>query len=123
MKWHPLMIRLCLHLKYYSSTAYDILRDVVHLPSLRTLRDYSNCVKTKPGRHSTLMYFSFKLRTAVIISYIHHVGIQGGVLRQLLDQFVGVEEWQKHVCIIFDEIKIKEKLVYSTSGIRNHTYL
>ena len=51
MRWHPLMLRLCLHLKYHSTTAYEILRNVIYLPSTRTLRDYTSYIKTKPGKY------------------------------------------------------------------------
>ena len=45
----PLMIQLCIRLKYHSNTAYVILRNVIQLPSTRTLRDYTNYIKAKPG--------------------------------------------------------------------------
>ena len=41
--WHPMMIRWCLNLKILHSTGF------ITLPSERTLRDYSNYIKTKPG--------------------------------------------------------------------------
>jgi hypothetical protein len=51
IRWHPMMIRWCLHLKFISSSAYDALRSsgIVILPSERTLRDYSNWMPAKPG--------------------------------------------------------------------------
>ena len=48
MRWHPLIIKWCLYLRQQSSKAYEVLRDS-GLPSQHTLRDYSNCVKAKPG--------------------------------------------------------------------------
>ena len=55
------------------------------------------------------LYFDFGVYTAL-------VGIQASVLRQLLDLFSTSEQWQRYVCVTFDEMKIKEKLVYNSSG-------
>ena len=42
MKWHPVLIRWCLYLRHLSSSAYNLMRESgVHLPSQRTLRDYT----------------------------------------------------------------------------------
>lgn len=51
IRWHPLMIRWCLFLRHQSSKAYETLRQsgCVHLPSQRTLRDYSHCVRAGAG--------------------------------------------------------------------------
>ena len=51
VRWHPLMIRWCLSIRQQSSKAYEALRQsgCIHLPSQRTLRDYSHCIKAKPG--------------------------------------------------------------------------
>ena len=51
MRWHPAMIKWCLFLRHQSSKAYELLRDsgCIHLPSQRTLRDYSHCVKSEAG--------------------------------------------------------------------------
>lgn len=42
LRWHPAMIKWCLHLKFLSSGCYHALRTsgLVTLPSERTLRDY-----------------------------------------------------------------------------------
>ena len=44
MRWDPLMIMWCVYLHHLSSTAYETLRrsGIVHLPSQRTLRDYTH---------------------------------------------------------------------------------
>ncbi len=49
IRWHPLMIRWCLNLKLISSAAYHCTRTsgFLHLPSERTLRDYSNHIQTR----------------------------------------------------------------------------
>ena len=51
MKWHPLMIKWCLYLRYKSSGAYEFLREsgCITLPSQRTLRDYTHVVKKSRG--------------------------------------------------------------------------
>ena len=51
MRWHSLMIRLCLRLKYFSSASHEILRTIVCLPSARTLRDYTNWFQTTAGMY------------------------------------------------------------------------
>ena len=50
-RWHPLIIKWCLNLKMMSSAAYHNLRTsrMLVLPSERTLRDYSNVVKSGDG--------------------------------------------------------------------------
>ena len=63
---------------------------VIHLPSERTVRDYTHYVPPQTG-------------------------FQDGVPEQLardakLDE---IEEWQKFACLTYDEIKIKEGLVYN----------
>jgi hypothetical protein len=56
MRWHPLMIRLCLMMKYHSTAGYNMLRGVLQLPSTRTLRDYTNHIKTRPGMCLSVTY-------------------------------------------------------------------
>lgn len=89
MRWHPTMIRWCLYLKSKSTTGYDALRKIIKLPSTRTLRDYTH-------------------------TYDPKVGFQKELDQQLLDEikFETLAEWQKYVGIIFDEMKIKEGIVY-----------
>ena len=51
MRWDPLMIMWCIYLHHLSSTAYETLRrsGIVHLPSQRTLRDYTHHIPAKSG--------------------------------------------------------------------------
>ena len=51
IKWHPFMIRFALNLKYLSTSAYKALRlsGVIHLPSERTLSDYTHWVTPHSG--------------------------------------------------------------------------
>ena len=89
MRWHPLMIRWCLSLRHQSQKAYDKVREVLHLPSQRTLRDYTHYCTGNPG-------FS----TAVDEQLMSAAGIDS------------LAEWQKCVFILIDEMHIKENLVY-----------
>ena len=91
VRWHPAMIRWCLNLKLISSGAYGALRSsgVLVLPSERTLRDYTHWVKAASG-------------------FIEAVD------KQLMDEakIKDLQEFQKFVCLLFDEVRIKEQLVY-----------
>ena len=61
----------------------------ITLPSERTLRDYTHAFKAKPG-------------------------IQEEVNEQLAREakLEKLEAWQTHVCLVMDEVKVKEGLVY-----------
>ena len=59
------------------------------LPSKRTLRDYTHFVKSKPG---------------------FNPGIDEQLRREA--NIDSIPEFQKYVCLVFDEIKVKEDLVY-----------
>lgn len=90
-RWHPLMVKWCIYLRHLSSKAYEMLRDsgCVQLPSQRTLRDYTNCVKASAG-------FSTDVDLLLIQA-------------AKLDTCHG---WQKLVVLLLDEMHIKEDLVY-----------
>ena len=92
IKWHPLIIRWCLALKLSSSAAYRTMRDTgfISLPSERTLRDYTHIFQSKTG-------------------------IQPEVNDQLAKEanLDGLEDHQKYICVIFDEVKLKEGLVFN----------
>lgn len=92
MRWHPMMIKWCLHLHMLSSASYNSLRStgVIKLPSERTLRDYSNVVKARSG-------------------------LQADVDAQLVEEakLAEIPEYQKYVALVFDEVKVKEDLVYN----------
>ena len=91
VRWHPLIIRWCLNLKLLSSAAYHATRTAgfIALPSERTLRDYTHYFKHQPG-------------------------FQQELNRQLLKESKVNElsEQRKYCGIVFDEMKIKENLVY-----------
>ena len=88
-RWQPMLIRWCLHLKMLSSSAYEALRRILILPCGRTLQDYTHFIKSG-------------------------VGIQVEVTRQLLKEVKmdTLEDYQKYIGIVFDEMKVKEGLVY-----------
>ena len=91
MKWAPMMIRWCLYLRHLSSSAYETLRNsgAIHLPSQRTLRDYTHFTKASCGFSrevdQQLVEYS-KVRTC--------------------------SEMDKCIVILMDEMKVKENLVY-----------
>jgi len=90
MRWHPAVIKWCLHLKYISSGCYHAVRSsgLLCLPSERTLRDYSNWIR--PG-----------------------VGFSAEVDAQLKKEANVSEEKDKIVVLIWDEMKIREDLVFN----------
>ena len=92
MRWHPLMIRWCLYLQHLSNKAYDTLRasGCVHLPSQRTLRDYSHCYESGTGFSDTVdeqILRAAKLSTS--------------------------PDFHRLVLLLIDEMHIKESLVYN----------
>lgn len=89
MRWHPLIIKFALNLKYLSTSAYKAMRKsgIIHLPSERTLSDYTHW--------STI-------QTGVNLDFIEE-----------FDRLLGdVECHQKHCTVSMDEMKIKSGLVY-----------
>ena len=94
-RWHPMMIRFALHLHLRSPFAYNALREskVVRLPCERTLRDYSNVIHPEAG-------FSKE------------------VLDDLKKDVAKLQhDMQHYVALLFDEVSIKDDLVYdSTTG-------
>ena len=93
MRWHPTVIRWSLYLKSKSTTGYNALRKVIKLPSDRTLRDYTHVYDTR-------------------------LGFQVDVDKQVCNEFKvdEVAEWQKYVGLVFDEIKVKEGIVYNKNS-------
>lgn len=90
-RWHPLMVKWCLFLRQQSSHAYELLRKTgcIELPSQRTLRDYTH-------------------HTSSTVGFSHELDLQ------LMDdsRFHSLSEHEKFVCIIGDEMHIKEDLVF-----------
>ena len=95
VRWHPALIKWCLHLKFKSSSAYHALRStgVLTLPSERTLRDYTHWIKGE-------------------------VGFQVSVNRQLIKEAKIREEKDEYVTLVFDEMKVREDLVFDKHSCR-----
>ena len=49
IRWHPLMIRFALNLRYLSTSAYRALGNFIALPSQRTLCDYTHVMDVGAG--------------------------------------------------------------------------
>ena len=84
VRWHPMIIKWCLKLKFLSSRAYGALRSVLTLPSERTLRDYTHWIDSSPGFHAD-------------------------VDKQLVEEakVKTCPDFQKYVCLLFDKVRIK----------------
>ena len=95
VRWHPSIIKWCLHLKFKSSSAYDALRStgVLTLPSERTLRDYTHWMKGQVGFSSSLN-------------------------QELIKEANVNEEKDKYVVLVFDEMKVREDLVFDKHSCR-----
>ena len=89
MRWHPAMIRWCLHLRHRSSGAYEELRGVLKLPSQRTLRDYTHYVKAATGFSTEVD--QMLVRAAKVVS---------------------CPEREKYTILLLDEMHVREDLVY-----------
>jgi hypothetical protein len=91
MRWHPAIIRWCLFVRSKSAKAYDGIRAYLHLPTSRTLYDYTHYTE-------------------------HGLGINPKTVKQLIDQArkegcLDVNH-KSFVGILQDEVKIKSDLVY-----------
>ena len=92
MRWHPLIIRYALALKYSSTSAYRLVSGYLSLPSERTLRDYTHWCSVSDG---------------VQIPFIEHA-------RKTLNES-GISKLQLQFTLLMDEMKIKQGLVFSKS--------
>ena len=92
MRWHPLFIKWCLYLSHVSGRAYETLRSsgCIHLPSQQTLRDYTHYVKASTG-------FSDEVDSQLALAA----------------NIMHCPEHEKYIAIVFDEMYIKEDLVYN----------
>ena len=91
MRWHPLMIRFALNLKYLSTSAYRAMRQsgMISLPSERTLSDYTHWTTPHSG---------------VQLEFIEQ-------LHSLLEEEVACG--QHHCTLSMDEMKLKGGLVFN----------
>ena len=97
MRWHPAMIKWCLFLRHQSSRAYETLRQsgCIHLPSQRTLRDYSQCVKSAAG-------FSAAVDSQLMQAASLH----------------DCKAYEKLVVILIDEMYVREDLVFEKKSMK-----
>ena len=91
-RWNPLVIKMSLYIHHLSSSAYELMRksNCLALPSSRTLRDYTHYIENIPGFNKSV--------------------------DQQLAEMIGLnslKEHEKFVCIVADEMKIKEGLVFN----------
>lgn len=91
MRWHPMIVKWCIFLKSKSANTYDALRNsgFIHLPSERTLYDYTNYIEKGVGLQPD------------IISMLH-----GEMIK------MDMSGHRKLVGLLHDEIKIQSDLVY-----------
>uniref|UniRef100_A0A1X7TDQ0 Transposable element P transposase-like RNase H domain-containing protein n=1 Tax=Amphimedon queenslandica TaxID=400682 RepID=A0A1X7TDQ0_AMPQE len=101
MRWHPVFLHWCLNLSRVSPKAYEIMKQSgIELPTRRTLNNYTQRISAKPVfSHEVDMF----LRSEAKIDEL--------------------EEWQRFVVLILDEIKIREDLVFDKSGHRLHGFV
>lgn len=93
-KWHPMLIKYAILLHGKSPAAYEFLRDtgILKLPSKRTLNDYSQYIKPQ-------------------------CGFCPQKIKEIDSQCENLIGHQRYVCLMFDEMKIKEGLVYRQDSL------
>ena len=77
MRWHPLIIRFALNLKYMSSSAYRAVRQggLISLPSERTLADYTHWISPQSGLQIEYVEKFHSLLTEVLPSHQHQCAL------------------------------------------------
>lgn len=93
MRWHPMIVKWCLYIRSKRTEAYNSVKDTgfIKLPSARTLFDYSHFTKSALGYQPD------------IVKVLHEEAAKLGMLKGTFKSYTG---------ILFDEIKIKQDLVY-----------
>ena len=89
LRFHPMVIRFCLSLAAKSSSCYEKLRNsgILVLPSQRTLRDYRNHIRPKPGFNKQ-------------------------VIQELIHTTHEYFDLERYVMLLFDAMKIQSNLVF-----------
>ena len=100
-RWNPALMKWCIYLCHKSSSAYELLKKtkILHLPSHRTLRQYSNALDSSSGLSNELdeqLFCDAKVSS--------------------------LQEFQKYVGLVWDEMYIKEGLVYDKSTAKLVVY-
>lgn len=99
MRWHPLMIKLCILIRHQSQAAYETMRQCIRLPSQRLLRDYTHYIKSHPG---------FSSDTDAQICTAARLDI--------------CEEREKNVILLIDEMHIREDLAFDKYSGKKQNY-
>lgn len=88
-----MIVKWCLYIRSKRAEAYNSVKDTgfIKLPSARTLFDYSHFTKSALGYQPD------------IVKVLHEEAAKLGMLKGTFKSFTGV---------LFDEIKIKQDLVY-----------
>ena len=94
MRWHPTIIRWCISLFAKSPAAYRQLSGsgFLSLPHPKTLQSYINFTKPSSGLNKDV------------------IELLAGELK-----ISDMEEWQRNVCLVWDEMRIKSGLAWSQS--------
>eukprot|EP00112_Aurelia_sp_Birch-Aquarium-sp1_P001448 Seg1156.4 transcript_id=Seg1156.4/GoldUCD/mRNA.D3Y31 product="DNA transposase THAP9" pseudo=true protein_id=Seg1156.4/GoldUCD/D3Y31 len=94
IRYHPMVIKVCLCLASKSPAAYNALRfneksqsGVLVLPSQRTLRSYKNYIRPKQGFNKE-------------------------IIGELLEKVKEISDIERFVVLLLDEMKIQENLVW-----------
>lgn len=97
MRWHPLIIRWCLSIFFTSPAAYRQISNkslgFLHLPHINTLKKYAKFTTAKAA---------------------FNIDIVSRLIEE--SKISEAEEYEKEVCICFDEMQIKSDLVYQKSS-------
>ena len=95
MRWHPALLRLCIALHAKSPSGYNLLRSsgFLKLPHENTLFNYTHFADTSPGNNANLLKH---------IMTEHHIP--------------SLHNYNKNVCILMDEMKLKFGLFFTSSG-------
>ena len=95
MRWHPAMIKWCIALHSKSASAYRLIKSsgALVLPHEQTLRKYTQY--TSPSR-----------------------GVNASVIKRIKDdlKFETLKDFQKNVTLVYDEMRIKDGLIYNRSS-------
>ena len=109
VRWHPLFIRWCLNIMLTSSKTYEIIREsgFISLPSKRTLQDYTHWIKLQPGFNADIIeYLRIEANVDGLSDWEKYVVLLPSCLNITLF---------RHVVLAFDEMKIREDLVFDKS--------
>ena len=115
MKWHPLFIKWCLYLRHISGKGYKMLRNsgCIHLPSQRTLRDYTHYTTTTIGFSAEV---DEQLRNAIDMREERNKYVL--VYTFCISLLTMFQICFRYVTLIMDEVHIKNELVYDKhSGV------